>query len=45
MSFAGPRVNLAKMSQFNRQKNSGNLELVMTEDPDDNNTAAAGIRT
>ena len=34
--FSGPRVNLAKLSQSpsNRHRNTGNLELVMTEDID-----------
>merc|ERR1711992_60089 len=33
LSYAGPRVNLAKLSQHtsNRHRNAGNLELVMTE--------------
>merc|ERR1712008_415450 len=36
LSYAGPRVNLAKLSQStsNQHRNAGNLELVMTEDTD-----------
>jgi len=33
LSYAGPRVNLAKMTTSSSQ-NHNNLELVMTEDPD-----------